>query len=72
MTELLFGTQLQKLRKEKGVTQEQIAEHMGVSAQAISKWENGSYPNGDLLPRLADYFEFLLITSMDGKKRRFP
>ena len=56
MTELLFGTQLQKLRKEKGVTQEQIAEHMGVSAQAISKWENGSYPNGDLLPRLADYF----------------
>lgn len=56
MIELLFGTQLQKLRKEKGVTQEQIAEHMGVSAQAISKWENGSYPNGDLLPRLADYF----------------
>ena len=56
MAELVFGTQLAKLRKEKGVTQEQIADYLGVSPQAISKWENGSYPNGDLLPRLADYF----------------
>ena len=72
MTELLFGTQLQKLRKEKGVTQEQIAEHMGVSAQAISKWENGSYPMVICFPGWRIILEFLLIISMDGKKRRFP
>ncbi len=56
MTETMFGIQLAKLRKEKSVTQEQIADYLGVSPQAISKWENGSYPNGDLLPRIADYF----------------
>ena len=52
-----FSTTLQKLRKEKKVTQEQLATHLGVSAQAVSKWENGSYPEGDLLPQIADFFE---------------
>lgn len=53
----VFSTQLQKLRKAKGVKQEQLAEYLGVSIQAVSKWENGSYPDGDLLPRIAKYFE---------------
>ncbi|MCR5251931.1 MAG: helix-turn-helix transcriptional regulator [Lachnospiraceae bacterium] len=52
-----FSTTLQSLRKEKKVTQEQLATHLGVSPQAVSKWENGSYPEGDLLPRIADFFE---------------
>ncbi len=52
-----FSTTLQSLRKQKGVTQEQLATHLGVSPQAVSKWENGSYPDGDLLPQIADYFE---------------
>ena len=52
-----FSTTLQKLRKEKKVTQEQLAGQLGVSAQAVSKWENGSYPEGDLLPQIADFFE---------------
>jgi len=51
-----FAESLQALRKEAKVTQEQLASHLGVSAQAVSKWENGSYPEGDLLPRIADYF----------------
>lgn len=51
-----FSTILQSLRKEKKVTQEQLATHLGVSPQAVSKWENGSYPEGDLLPRIADFF----------------
>ena len=50
-----FGESLQALRKEAKVTQEQLATHLGVSAQAVSKWENGSYPDGDLLPRIADH-----------------
>ena len=52
-----FSTTFQTLRKNRGVTQEQLATHLGVSPQAVSKWENGSYPDGDLLPRIADYFE---------------
>ena len=52
-----FSTTLQTLRKKRGVTQEQLATHLGVSPQAVSKWENGSYPDGDLLPQIADYFE---------------
>lgn len=52
----IFSSTLQKLRKEKGVTQEQLANHLGVSPQAVSKWENGSYPEGDLLPRISEFF----------------
>lgn len=52
----VFSAQLQKLRKEHGVTQETLAAHLGVSPQAVSKWENGSYPDGDLLPKIADFF----------------
>ena len=53
----IFSMQLQKLRKEHGVTQETLAKHLGVSPQAVSKWENGSYPDGDLLPKIADFFD---------------
>ena len=56
MAATVFSTQLQKLRKAKGVTQEQLADYLGVSFQAVSKWENGSYPDGDLLPRIAKFF----------------
>ncbi len=52
----VFSSTLQKLRKEKGVTQEQLANYLGVSPQAVSKWENGSYPEGDLLPRISEFF----------------
>ncbi len=52
----VFSSQLQRLRKEHNVTQETLAAHLGVSPQAVSKWENGSYPDGDLLPKIADFF----------------
>ena len=52
----VFSAQLQRLRKERNVTQETLAAHLGVSPQAVSKWENGSYPDGDLLPKIADFF----------------
>lgn len=54
---MTFASTLQQLRKEKKITQEQLASHLGVSGQAVSKWENGSYPEGDLIPRIADFFE---------------
>ncbi len=45
------------LRREMGITQEQLAQAMGVTNQAVSKWESGqSYSDITLLPRLAAYF----------------
>ena len=36
-----LGQRIQKLRKEKGFSQEEVAEALGVSRQAVSKWETG-------------------------------
>ncbi|MDE7222332.1 MAG: helix-turn-helix domain-containing protein [Acetatifactor sp.] len=56
--ELRCGEQLAFLRREKRITQEQLAQAMGVTNQAVSKWESGqSYPDITLLPRLAAYFQ---------------
>lgn len=45
------------LRKEHNLTQEALAEKLGITFQAVSKWENGqSYPDIALLPILADIF----------------
>lgn len=55
--ETVFSKQLQKLRKQSGITQEQLAAKLGVTAQAVSKWENGRYPDSDLLPKIADIFD---------------
>ena len=52
-----LGTRIADARKKKGMTQDQLAEAMGVSSQAVSKWENDiSCPDITLLPQLADYF----------------
>ncbi|MBP3702053.1 MAG: helix-turn-helix domain-containing protein [Lachnospiraceae bacterium] len=52
-----IGKQIRILRQRKGVTQEAMAEVLGVSAQAISKWENSvTTPDIELLPKLAIYF----------------
>ena len=52
-----FSNVFKDLRKQREMTQEQIAEVLGVSCQAISKWEtNLSYPDISLLPIIADYF----------------
>lgn len=50
--------QIAHLRKQRGLTQAALAADLGVSSQAVSKWENGlSCPDIQLLPRIADYFE---------------
>lgn len=49
-----IGSRIAKHRKEKGMTQEELANIMGVSSQAVSKWENdASCPDISLLPKLA-------------------
>jgi len=54
--ELSFLEKLQTLRKEKGLSQEQLADLLNVSCQAVSKWESGqTYPEIDKLIRLSDF-----------------
>lgn len=50
-----FNSNLKRIRKEKGVTQEQLADKVGVSPQAVSKWELSSCPDPQLLPAIADF-----------------
>lgn len=53
----LVANQIRILRKAKGVTQEEMGIALGVSYQAISKWENNvSVPDVQMIPRLAEYF----------------
>ncbi|MBO4878267.1 MAG: helix-turn-helix transcriptional regulator [Ruminococcus sp.] len=49
----LFRMNLAARRKALGMTQEQLASRLNVSPQAVSKWENSSYPDCEMLPRLA-------------------
>lgn len=52
--EINFNLQLKAFRKQAGITQEQLADMVGVSPQAVSKWESSSYPDPALLPSIAD------------------
>ena len=52
-----FSKNLRELRKNSGMSQEQLAEKFGITVQAVSKWECAlSYPDIELLPKLADLF----------------
>lgn len=54
---LLIGENIRRLRRERELTQEEVAAHLGISFQSISKWERGDgYPDITMLPSLANYF----------------
>ena len=70
-TMLKLGENLKKFRLQRELTQEQLADILGVSAQAVSRWENGTtYPDITLLPVIASYFEITLdeLMGMDSVK----
>lgn len=53
-----FGENLKRLRREKELTQEKLADILGVSFQAVSKWERSeTYPDITMLPEIAAFFE---------------
>ena len=55
---ICLGENIRRLRIANGITQEQFGYEMGVSAQAVSRWENGAtYPDITMLPMIADFFD---------------
>lgn len=52
--EMILSRRISELRKKRNLTQEGLGKLLGVSAQAVSKWENGGAPDVELLPALAD------------------
>ena len=62
----MIGKQIASLRKEKGIKQEELAKYVGVSTQAVSKWENGGVPDIELLPKISDFFS-VSIDSLFGR-----
>lgn len=64
-----FNEKLQELRKNKGLTQEELAEDLYVSRTAISKWESGrGYPNIDSLKEISIYFSISIDELLSGDK----
>ena len=63
-----IGAQIARLRRERGMTQEQLAGRLGVTFQAVSKWENAAAcPDIALLPELADLFG-ITLDELFGRK----
>ena len=64
-----FNEKLQELRKNKGLTQEELANDLYVSRTAISKWESGrGYPNIDSLKAISKYFSVSLDDLLSGEE----
>lgn len=63
-----IGSTIARERRGRGVTQEALADHLGVSKAAVSKWELGqSLPDVSLLPRIAAYFSLTLDELFDWR-----
>ena len=66
--DMTIGKRITLLRKEKGLTQEELATHMGVSPQAVSKWENDqTCPDISALPKLARLLGVTVDELLEGK-----
>ena len=64
-----FHEKLQELRRQKGLTQEQLAEHLFVSRAAVSKWESGrGYPNIDSLKAIAAFYSVTIDALLSGEE----
>ena len=68
-----LGKRIATLRKEKGMTQDDIAQKLDVSSQAVSKWENDqTCPDISLLPRLANILGITVDELLSGKEEMKP
>ena len=70
MDQQKIGTFLKELRKEKNITQEQLAEKMCVSRRTVSRWETGyNMPDLDILIDIAEYYDVDLREILDGERK---
>lgn len=68
---ITIGKRIARLRKDKGLKQEALAEMLGVSGQAVSKWENGqTCPDISLLPQLAQILGVTVDELLSGKQEK--
>ena len=68
--QIKIGGFLKELRKEKELTQEQLAENFGVSSRSVSRWENGNtMPELGILVELADFYEIDIKEIIDGERK---
>lgn len=64
--ELVIGSKIRELRRQKDISQEVLAQYLGVSFQAVSKWESGAtMPDIGLLPAIASFFEISIDELFD-------
>ena len=64
-----FNEKLQALRKQKGLTQEELAEKLYISRTAVSKWESGrGYPNIDSLKAISKLFGITIDELLSGEQ----
>ena len=70
MDQIKTGAFLKELRREKGITQEQLAEELGVSGRTISRWETGSnMPDISLLVEIAGFFDVSIPEIIKGERK---
>lgn len=65
-----IGSFIKELRKEKNLTQEQLAEEFHVSRRTVSRWETGSnLPDLDILIEMSDFYDVDLRELLDGERK---
>lgn len=70
MDQIKIGSFLKELRKEKGITQEQLAEALNVSNRTVSRWETGSnMPDISILVDIADYYDISIPEIINGERK---
>lgn len=70
MDQMKIGSFLKELRKEKGITQEQLAESLNVSNRTVSRWETGSnMPDISILVDIADYYDVSIPEIINGERK---
>lgn len=70
MDQSKIGSFLRTLRKEKGLTQEQLAEQLNVSNRTVSRWETGNnMPDISLLVEIAEFYDVSIAELVDGERK---
>ena len=73
MDQKKIGLFLKELRKEKGMTQGQLAEHLNMSDRTVSRWETGTtLPDLSVLIELADFYHVDIREIIDGERKSEP